>query len=102
MRILMELNKDVSSAQILWWAMALILLVLVMGVVILLVRQRTARNRKQLDTPEVVYSLRDLRKMLNRGEITREEFEKLKEIVNTQTRKIGPLSREEDEDRSGR
>ena len=85
-------DKETASAEVMWWAIALILLVLGMGVAILLVRHRSMRKRGE-DEAQIVYSLHDLRRMLKAGEITQEEFEKLKEIVNTQTRKTGPLSR---------
>lgn len=90
--MLLAQAREQSAAEVVWWTLALILAVLVMGVVILLVRQRNLRKRKEEGT-ELVYTLHDLRKMLRRGEITQEEFEKLKEIVNTRTRQMGPLGR---------
>ncbi len=85
-----------STAQIVLWAMILILIVLVGGVVILLAKQRS--QRKEDTTPRVVYSLHELRLMLKRGEISQAEFEKLKEIVSVQTRKTGRIKQQETEE----
>ena len=80
-----------TSADLLWWSMALILAVLVLGLVIVLVKRKTV-NKKD-EAPGLVYSLHDLRRMLKMGEISEKEFEKLKDIVNTETRRTGPLSK---------
>ena len=88
----MALDQAKWTGEVIWWSMALILLILGMGVAILLLKQKSSRKDKD-DKPELLYSLHDLRGMLRKGEITREEFEKLKEVVNTQTRKTGPLGK---------
>lgn len=90
--LLAQKGPTSSPAEIIQWTTILILLVLVMGVIILFVRQRSLRKRDD-DNSKAIYSLHELRRMKRKGEITEEEFEKLKDIVNTQTRKTGPFAR---------
>ena len=64
----------------------LIVAILVLGVGIILAKRKSVRKQEEEQSPQVVYSLHDLRRMLARHEITQEEFDKLKDVVSTQTR----------------
>lgn len=86
-------NEPVSSrAQIIWSITAIILLFLVLTAAILFLRQR-GKGKQVADTPKAIYSLHELRQLRRKGELTEEEFEKLKDVVNIQTRKQGPFAR---------
>jgi len=84
-------NMPEVTARIVQAALVLIVLILFLGVVILILRRKSLQ--KDEESAKIVYSLHDLRQMLQRNEITQEEFEKLKDIVSTQTRKTGPVGR---------
>ncbi len=81
---LSETTSDIIKA-----AIALIVAILVLGVGIILAKRKSARKQEEEESPQVVYSLHDLRRMLARHEITPEEVGKLKDVVSTQTRKTG-------------
>ena len=78
-----------SRAEIIWLITVIILLFLGLVAAILFLRQR-GKGKKIADTPKAMYSLHELRQLQRKGELTEEEFEKLKDVVNIQTRKQGP------------
>ena len=83
------LGATVGRAQIVWLITAIVLLFLVLVAAILFLRQR-AQAKQNSDIPKAMYSLHELRRLRRKGEISEEEFEKLKDVVNIQTRKQGP------------
>lgn len=78
-----------NTSDILKAAIALIVLILVLGMGIILAKRKSVRKQEEEQSTKIVYSLHDLRRMLARHEITQEEFDKLKDVVSTQTRKTG-------------
>ncbi len=78
-----------ATSGILKAALILIVAILAMGVGMILVKRKSTSKQEEEQSPHVVYSLNDLRRMLARHEITPEEFDKLKDITSTQTRKTG-------------
>ena len=87
--VLAQNKPEATRADVIWLITVIILLFLILTAAILFLRQRSQRKQDD-DTPKAIYSLHELRQLRRKGEITEEEFERLRDVVNTQTRKQGP------------
>lgn len=84
---LLAVTHQAPTGDIVKAVLLLVGALLVLGIVLVLARRKRFQQEREDQGP--IYTLHELREMLKSGKITQEEFDRLKDVVTSQTRQSG-------------